>query len=189
MDIGLFVGRCYDAFGCLFGVRNYANFNPVAETRGLPDNPSFTVKCDIRRFHDDWQPGDPLPESVGFHSTSYLTLEEIDEIDWDEEAEDADERVHVYRDGEYTGKFRDSSSLDDEDWQKLRRGEDVTKEMEHGHPVMDIPEEAEVTYRLEKITRRDALSGLWETLLFDVMPTLGDLYGEENVRLVVWFDN
>jgi hypothetical protein len=37
----LYGGRHYDAFGCLFGVRNYANFRPLAACRGLPASISF----------------------------------------------------------------------------------------------------------------------------------------------------
>ncbi|MEV7233076.1 hypothetical protein AB0N06_03510 [Streptomyces sp. NPDC051020] len=32
----LYMGRSYDAFGCLFGVRNRAGFRPLAAGRGLP---------------------------------------------------------------------------------------------------------------------------------------------------------
>ncbi|SDT81697.1 hypothetical protein SAMN05216371_6776 [Streptomyces sp. TLI_053] len=39
------VGRDYDAFGCLFGVRNYANFRPLAAGRGLPADASAGVSA------------------------------------------------------------------------------------------------------------------------------------------------
>jgi hypothetical protein len=35
--------RNHDAFGCLFGVRTYANFRPLAADRGLPADASATV--------------------------------------------------------------------------------------------------------------------------------------------------
>ncbi|MFE7237713.1 hypothetical protein [Streptomyces sp. NPDC057580] len=34
----LYMGRSYDAFGCLLGVRNRADFRPLAADRGLPEH-------------------------------------------------------------------------------------------------------------------------------------------------------
>ena len=34
----LYDTRDYDSFGCLFGVMNFAGFEPVAAERGLPED-------------------------------------------------------------------------------------------------------------------------------------------------------
>ena len=44
IKIDYLVNRNYDIFGCLFGVRNYANFKPIAPDRGLPEDVSSLVK-------------------------------------------------------------------------------------------------------------------------------------------------
>jgi hypothetical protein len=46
----------------------------------------------------------------------------------------------------------------------------------------------ETTYRIERLTRREALSPDW-SLLFRLMEELAQVYGENRVRLVVWFDH
>ena len=46
----LYTGRSYDAFGCLFGVRNYAGFRPLAPDRGLPEDTTE----ETRRLTQRW---------------------------------------------------------------------------------------------------------------------------------------
>lgn len=93
----------YDSFGCLFGVRNYAGFAPVAAGRGLPDDLSVEVKQEIT--------GLPYEEAFflsqaevitgfatsGDHNPSWLPLAAIRAIDPDEPAQAVDERVSKYR--------------------------------------------------------------------------------------------
>lgn len=164
------IDRVYDMFGCLFGVRNYANFKPIAANRELPINIAKETQNELKKWDASY-----------IHSHSRISWSEVKEIEWDEEGEALDERVHCYiRDGNgdliYESKFGDSSKLTTEMWAALRAGE--TLEM------------GEAIYRLEKITRREVLnsSGSWE-ILFKLMENLASLSGEENVRLVVWFDS
>jgi hypothetical protein len=77
--------RDYDAFGCFFGVRNYAGFRPLAPERGLPADVSPQVKQEVERFGK---------EAFGL---SWIAWEEIKQIDWDEESLHVDKRVHEYR--------------------------------------------------------------------------------------------
>jgi len=161
------IWRNYDMFGCLFGVRNYAGFRPIAPNRGIPEDASYRTKDD----YDKW--------GLDAHSATWITWKEIKEIDWEEEAENEDARIHVYKvneDGsmEFLLKFSWSSELTDEEYNILHK----KKELRKGDKL----------YRIEKIKRKDALSRDWE-ILFELMEVLAKHYGDENVRLVVWFDN
>lgn len=73
----------YDAFGCLFGVRNYAGFVPVAAGRGLPAD----VSTELRRR--------ALEEGV--HDHTWIDCHELGQVDWDEPAATVDMRIHKYR--------------------------------------------------------------------------------------------
>ena len=158
-----FIHRNYDMFGCLFGVRNYAGFRPIAPDRGLPNDISWYVEKDYKEWYDD-----------GAHSVTWITWKEIKSIDWEEEGESEDARVHVYIDGKYYYKFLWSNELTEEEWEKLSKQKKLVK--------------GSTEYRLEKIKRREALTEDWE-LLFELMEFLAKKYGDENVRLVVWFDS
>nr|WSX53231.1 hypothetical protein OG409_32535 [Streptomyces sp. NBC_00974] len=52
------------------------------------------------------------------------------------------------------------------------------------------PDGEDLIHRIGRITRRDAIraGGEWKPL-WTVMETLAGLYGDDNVRLTVWFDN
>jgi hypothetical protein len=81
----LYGGRDYDAFGCLFGVRNYAGFRPLAGERGLPDD----VSAQTQNAYEEWSPDG--------HSPSWISWAELARVDWNEPADAVDERVHEYR--------------------------------------------------------------------------------------------
>ncbi|WP_251021671.1 hypothetical protein [Streptomyces sp. ISL-98] len=53
--------RSYDAFGCLFGVRNRA-FEPLAAQRGYPQDAS---RAAVRAFQEEFGTPTALPGSVG----------------------------------------------------------------------------------------------------------------------------
>ncbi|MFF0429305.1 hypothetical protein ACFYUJ_33630 [Streptomyces sp. NPDC004520] len=89
----LYGGRSYDAFGCLFGVRNRAGFRPLAEGRGLPPD----VTSEVRRDYES----DPTL----FHSASWIGWEELTAVDGDEAAPTPDARVREYRDSERLGRM------------------------------------------------------------------------------------
>jgi len=161
-NVGNEVGRNYDIFGCLFGVRNNCGFNPIAEGRGLPEDMNEELKT---KAHDS-----------DYHSHTYINLEEIENINWDEEGETEDSRIHQYerKNGklEMCCKFGRSRRLD-------------------GH-MEELNEKGEIEldgfiFKLEKVKRKDALSGAWKELI-ENMKKLGQTYGKENVRMIVWFD-
>ena len=61
------VGRHYALFAKMANVRNRGDITPIAEPRGLPDDITFLTRFDKERD--------------GGHSYSYLTGEEIDQLD------------------------------------------------------------------------------------------------------------
>lgn len=174
-NIGFWVGRSYDTFGLLFGVRNYASFDPIAPQRGIPEETSERLENRLDYYREDGLIG-----AVDCHSISYITLKELHEINWEETAEEEDSRIRVYNeDDELQMKAAGISHLSEDELQRINDGEEVVKEASDGEVRK---------YRLEAMKKRDALSGAWEKLI-DQMERFGETYGEENVRLVVWFDN
>lgn len=87
----------YDAYGCLFGVKNYAEFRPIAANRGIPFNASMPVREDESQQDE---------HSYGH---SWITWAEIQAIDWDEQGLDFDQR----HPDEYAVR---RSILESEDW-------------------------------------------------------------------------
>ncbi|RLB17876.1 MAG: hypothetical protein DRG35_01405 [Deltaproteobacteria bacterium] len=157
-QISNLVDQYYDIFGLLFGIRN-ALFKPIAPGRGLPSDASLTTRLNWY----DWK-------GTGYGAT-WITYNEIKEINWDEEA--IDNRIHEYTsDGEYLGKFSYSTELTHEELNKLQREKEIRK--------------GDRIYRIEKVKRKDLLTRGWQ-LLFEIMEVFAKHYGDENVRLVVWF--
>ena len=153
--------RNYDLFGIFAGVRNYVNAIPISERKGIPDNSSYVVNYDLEKWTDDG------------HSYSWLTWKEIKEYDWDQ-------------------KFIDGriSTID------LSTGKETSK-ASYTH-LQDISEEEvrEIGFELKYLERtaRDLIPFIWRGF-FGFMRHLAEGddeakgYGEENVRIVFWFDN
>lgn len=167
-----FVGRSYDSFGCLFGVRNYSNLEPIAPDRGIPSDASSTVTDD----YESW--------GVDAHSASHVTHEELQDVDWSEEAVEPDSRYSVLDENkEPTGtKFALGPGSG---WTEIV--EENREAIDAGEPVPGPDGETYLQRRTQ--TREEALSGSWDWLLNEYMGTLADRFGGENVRMVVWFDN
>jgi hypothetical protein len=164
---GIGPDRVHDMFGCLFGVMNLANFRPIAPERGLPADLSYEVTEELVRWPEEWGQEPCWP--------TWITGAEIVAIDWDEESEKADGRIHRYKrrgDGEL---FLEGKSVPRQDSPvaRLKEGE--------------VLEADDIVYKAERIRRKDTLSGNWQ-LLFKLMATLSEHYGQESVRMVVWFD-
>ncbi|MFJ6996421.1 hypothetical protein [Streptomyces sp. NPDC003090] len=65
-------GNSYDAFACLFGVRNSFGFEPLAEGRGFPPDASETVRAEFAACGG--------PRDV--HGTTWITWAELARADW-----------------------------------------------------------------------------------------------------------
>ncbi|WP_405495747.1 hypothetical protein [Streptomyces sp. NBC_00096] len=177
-------GRSYDAFGCLFGVRNSAGFRALAADRGLPEGASELVRGQFAEWGRD------------AHSPTWISWAELKRVDWAEPAERVDARIHEYR------RTADGWVMSGKAAWDARVAETVGLQMRRdpgrlfGYEAHDWPEGTEWPdgddrlYRIGRLTRRDAVvpDGEWKPV-WTVMETLAALYGDENVRLTVWFDN
>ncbi|WP_030274085.1 hypothetical protein [Streptomyces sp. NRRL B-24484] len=157
----LYDGRCYDAFGCLFGVRNHAGFRPPAGGRGLPED----VTAEVRQAYGVW--------GRDAHGASWISWAELAAVDRDGPAEAVDARVEEYslaptRGWVCTGKsFRDTG----------------------GRPEGAAWIQDSRLLRTVRMLRRDAVptDGPWAPVR-RVMSALTGVHGAVNVRLVVRFD-
>ncbi|WP_326817924.1 hypothetical protein OIE61_30320 [Streptomyces sp. NBC_01762] len=96
----LYNGRCYVAFGSLFGVRDTTSFRALADHRGLPHDVSKEVLADFEPWSDE------------LHGESWISWAELAGADWDEVANEVDGCVHEYRrssDGSWKMHGRNSS--------------------------------------------------------------------------------
>lgn len=179
----LYPGRGYDAFGCLFGVRNYAGFAPLAAERGLPALVSDAVRAEF----DAW--------GATAHSPSWIGWDELKDVDWAEPAVTTDRRVH-----EYTAVEGGWSLVSKAVWSPRFAAvaglpvEPVAGALA-GYGGEEWPEgtewrDGERLYRAERMRRRDAVpaDGEWKPV-WSVMEALAAVHGGENVRLTVWFDS
>lgn len=170
--------REYDAFGCLFGVMNFANFRPLAAERGLPAD----VSKHVRSAHAG--EADTDPGSAGLWPT-WIGWDEIEAVDWAEPAELADARLHEYNradDGQWV--FTGKSAYAPERFE--REGVAVPPPP---WPVGSVWTARDRQFRAVRLTRGEAFDprGSWGPV-FQVMAVLGQLHGPTNCRLVVWFD-
>ncbi|MEV7535164.1 hypothetical protein ACIQNV_22380 [Streptomyces hydrogenans] len=178
-DLGtLYDGCSYDAFGCLFGVRNYANFRPLAADRGLP--------ADVSASTIEWY------DEGGFHDASWITWAEVKEVDWEERAERPDSRPHQYRRTPEGLRFTGRSS-----WirafadavgpgpAQVRLDPGESRERPEGSEWLI----GDTLYRPVTLRRRDAVRETEWRPVWHAMETLAARHGDAHVRLVVWFDS
>ena len=174
------ITRNYDAFGCLFGVRNYANFRPLAADRGLPVDASETVRAELGQLAQ-W------PDQA--YGTTWITWAEIKEADWGEPAEKADSRLHQYR------QTPDGLRLTGKSAWSPRFAQAVGPRAQVPDEAQEWPEGSEwligdTLCRSERLRRRDAVPETGERKpVWTVMEALASQHGDDNVRLVVWFGN
>jgi hypothetical protein len=176
--------RDYDAFGCLFGVRNDFGilddeaFEPLAAHRGLPHDVSKRVRA--------------LYEDRDGHGTTWISWAEVEKADWNEVSLQPDPYVHEHR--------RDA----DGDWQLHKRHYGAPQAFVDlcgcpqdiaDMPGLHFPEgtewlDGDRLFRIGRLRRKDVVlpDGQWKPV-WTVMRTLADLHGSEAVRLVVWFES
>ncbi|WP_326593169.1 hypothetical protein [Streptomyces brevispora] len=179
----LYVGRSYDAFDCLFGVRNHAGFVPLAAERGLPELMSEAARTEF----DDW--------GGTAHSPSWIGWNELKCVDWDEQAEITDRRIHEYEAVNGTWVLVSKAAWSARFAALAGLPVDPTTGVIDGYGRRDWPEgtewrDGDRLYRVERMIRRDAVpqEGEWQPV-WSVMEALAAVHGDGNVRLTVWFDN
>ena len=175
IDLGqLYDTRDYDSFGCLFGVMNFAGFEPVAAERGFPeDMAQRTADLATRR-------------ACAF--PTWVNWAEIAAVDWSEPATRPDSRIHEYtrnEAGEWRMRGKAGQSPQFARLVGMTPVEAAATSWPDGSQWLD----GDVRYRAETLTRAEAVQpdGAWQPV-WSVMETLAGLHGPDHVRLVVWFD-
>ncbi|MFF8532158.1 hypothetical protein ACN6K9_003166 [Streptomyces sp. SAS_267] len=64
----------YDALACLFGIRNYVDFRPLAEDRGFPSDASEELQTEYAAYGG----------SRDTYGTTWITWAELASADWQE---------------------------------------------------------------------------------------------------------
>ena len=164
----------YDAFGLLFGVRNYAGFEPIAPGRGLPDD----VSADLLARHS----------AEHHHDPTWVSWAELARIDWSARSPRVDDRIHVYELTAQGPRLRGKGTWHGRAWREVAG--------EHADPRgSSYPEGTEsragdVMWRVERVSHSDVLRvDPPLRAVLDGMRELAPRYGDDNVRLVVWFDS
>ncbi|HWS33860.1 MAG TPA: hypothetical protein VN408_14105 [Actinoplanes sp.] len=172
----LYRGNDYFSFGCLFGVRNWAGWEPIAAGRGLPGDVSDAVRT-------EFETGAGIDSSIG--GQTWVSWAELQALDMTV----TPQCRGVLQAWTAQGGCR-YRRVDDE-WP-------AGFVAEHGVPPLgSTPAEApygswqvgDVRLRYHAPTRLDALgpdTG-WEHV-FAVMQALAGRFGDDGVRLVAWFD-
>ncbi|XXX81359.1 hypothetical protein WMF30_21600 [Sorangium sp. So ce134] len=155
-----------DLNACLFGVDNHAGFAPLFADRGIPHDCSANLNATVSKFVDD----ENMP--------SWALYSELLRIDWHEPAMSRDGRIHEYKvrnDGveEFVTKWLNKTGYDG-----VRELLETENEVKIGDRV----------FRRPIIRREDAIVDTHFGLLMKLMACLAERFGEDGVRLVVWFD-
>ncbi|MGV9631898.1 hypothetical protein [Streptomyces sp. NPDC003487] len=173
----LYDGVDYAAFGCLFGVRNYAGFQPLAPGRGLPVDLSSGLRAQLV----SWVAAGDM------HSASWVSWAELASIDL---AVVPDQFV-----GRLTWHTKSLPSLRRQQLVSDRWPQEAPSEV--GVPPVDLHS---ATGRVEW-TNQETMC-VYEPLavgavlgpethwphVFAVMKALAGRFGDDGVRLVVAFD-
>ena len=169
------VSRNANMFDVLFGTGNRA-YLPIAYARGIPPDSSSSTKKSAAELTDKF-------------GETYIVLKEINEMDWKQYRGNSFEVVTVFKRSWFKGyrlinsfsgyKLYDHEppdNLDHKDLYELA----VFGEIKRGSFLYTYKAKP-VPHPLEE--RKD-----WKDL-FSQMNKLGKKYGEENVRIVAWFEN
>ena len=166
------VDQSYDSFGSLFGVKNYTNLPPIAPARGIPEDASEETKILYKAS---------IIRCNSIFGETYITQSEIENIDWEEEAENYDDRVHTFVKG-IEGWIPDGKTLYtiySNEKGKIIISKDTM--LEKGKTEMIVGGKL---YKLKKLKRKECLTQSWLWLFYE-MKELKKQYNE--VRLIVWF--
>jgi len=157
-----------DLNGCLFGVTNYSGLVPLFADRGIPPDANVFDREDSKYF--------TMPDS----HPSWVTWQELAQVDWAETATIRDARISEYcADSDdprtWTSKWLEKPGME---WVRHTLDVDPSREVRDGAKI----------YRREYMTRRDAIEGTEFPLIMKLMACLASRFGDSNVRLFVWFD-
>jgi hypothetical protein len=143
VNLGQLYDAChYDSFGCLFGVGNFAGFEPVASDRGLPaDVASQTARLAARGAH---------------FSPTWVSWAEIAAVDLSQPASRPDARIHEYARDE-AGQWRLRGKAGQNPWFARLVGMTPAEAAAARWPDGSQWLDGDVLYRAETLTRADAV--------------------------------
>jgi hypothetical protein len=179
LRVGPIVGRTYGMFGSLFGMRNEAEFLPIASNRGIPSDASEEVGKELADLGE------------GAVAPTWLLWTEIESIDWAEVGQEPIERpVDWEREQHVTLWEYTEWQEGPEEWSIRRKRKDDPDAQWEELYQMKYPRRGEegMVFQFDVETRREVVTPGWE-LVFQLMGLLASTYGETHVRLVVWFDS
>lgn len=198
-EISALVGRDYDMFASLFGVLNDLEFAPVAAGRGLPSDMSRDLR---KKIVEGSEVTGPITHEVAVrvfeskrssYAPTWVTWTELQQVNWDDKSKKIDERSHRYvleADGALRfdgfGPYLYSFFPDDVDWRSVvTEGMSWSKESAREQHIREDPRS--VIFIAEHMSRKLCLGEDW-LMVFKIMEVLATNFGEEGVRLVVWFE-
>lgn len=180
VNLGTILRRSYGLFGSFFGVRNYANFDPVAADRGLPVHRSRTVK----QTHPDGE------DTHEYHDYTWLGYDE--DIDWQETPRLDRHDVFgwpSWNRATRTHKYTTDGELVEQNVVLVDDGDLVISDDQFEHlKRRRFVEVGDYRYESYPITRYDAAFGNWRPVVRWARYFQAEhFYEPEEIRLVAWF--
>lgn len=175
-------GRNYDLFGMLANVRNGRGFagvytgegfKPVTDPKGLPEDTNYNIKDKS----DMW--------GLDGHSHSYLTVKELKEYFSKEQFTTKSGVMSVETYKEWKKREKDDSNAKPKEWCGAIWGKNIVTVSEE-----ELPNNPNATHvRGDWPTSYKEAAGSFLTATLPALQEWADKYGEDNVRIVFWFDN
>jgi hypothetical protein len=166
IDLGTLLMDHSDLSGCLFGVDNYAAYAPLFADRGLPADCSDSLRAEAEACGDDAE------------HPSWVLWSELKRVDWNEPATAPDRRISQFiQEGDH--EVYKTKWLGHPDWTWVREALDKDPEA----TVRSGPH----IFRRVIPKRADALEDTDFPLIMKLMATLAERFGDEGVRMTVWF--
>ncbi|GIE78474.1 hypothetical protein Aph02nite_44240 [Actinoplanes philippinensis] len=168
----LYPGGDYQPLGCLFGIRNWNGWEPVAEGRGLPPDVSEAVRNEYE--HDA-----RIDDAIG--GSTWVSWPELRDLDMT-----------------VTPRARGVLEINENRYYRVEDEWPSDVVAEYGIPVVGTSpataaygrwQHGAINLTYKRVTRNDVLgAGTGWDHVFAVMRSLAERFGEEGVRLVAWFD-
>lgn len=155
-----------DLYACLFGVHNYAGYVPLFADRGFPSDCSESLRSEAAVYIDE------------VSHPSWVLWSELQRVDWEEAAIRRDERIHEFilegNEERFVTKWLNHP------------GRESIRDALNVNPESIIRADMRI-FRRPVLKRIDCLEGTDFPLLMKLMGCLAERFGEDGVRMVVWF--
>ncbi len=176
----LYTDSDYAAFGCLFGVRDWLGWTPVSAGHGLPADVSEQVRADYEGC---------ARSDAAVHGCTWVSWSQLRDLDMS--ARPAARGMLAVRSGPTSMPHTIRRYRIDDRWP-----DEVVEQ--YGIPPLGVSptvasagrwQVAGATLEYGPVTRLHVLGpGTGWEHVFSVMRALAERFGDDGVRLVVWFD-